>query len=455
MRPLINISPLKKQAIVGTFWTVGSFGFGHILRFVSNLILTRLLFPELFGMMALVNVFIIGLALFSDIGIGPSIIRHEKGDEPNFLNTAWTIQVLRGFVIWGGTLVIAYPISLVYNYPEMLWLIPIVGLTSVISGFASTSLITLNRSMDLKQLALFELVCQVVSLLLTIVWAWLTPSIWALVGSTIVSSVIRTLGSFLLKPQTQNRFAWDKDAIKEIIHFGKWIFLSSSLTFLSMQIDRLILGRAFSIELFGVFTIAYALSDIPRQVIGVVGDKILFPAASRLAHLPRPEFRKRLLRNRKWLLAIMAIGIALLACFGDLLIRLLYDQRYAQAAWMFPLLTLGIWPTALGHTLDTSLFAIGKIQSLTVGHVMRIVFNGVGILFAYQHFGIPGAVIVISLSNLPFYAAVLWGAHKEGLTDFRQDLLATMFFLGIIGLLLTIRGIFGFDLPIAGLWQEI
>ena len=137
--------------------------------------------------------------------------------------------------------------------------------------------------------------------------------------------------------------------------------------------------------------------------------KILFPAASRLAHLPRPEFRKRLLRNRKWLLAIMAIGIALLACFGDLLIRLLYDQRYAQAAWMFPLLTLGIWVYGPGHTLDTSLFAIGKIQSLTVGHVMRIVFNGVGTLFAYQHFGIPGAVIVISLSSS--LCSGPWRAH--------------------------------------------
>lgn len=85
-----NMSSLKKLAIRGMVWTVAGYGASQILRLGSNLILTRLLFPELFGLMTLVNIFITGLHLFSDIGVGPSIIQNKRGDDPVFLNTAWT-----------------------------------------------------------------------------------------------------------------------------------------------------------------------------------------------------------------------------------------------------------------------------------------------------------------------------------------------------------------------------
>lgn len=107
--------------------------------------------------MALGNVFIIGLHLFSDIGIGTSIIQNKRGDEPNFLNTAWTMQVIRGMGLWLCCLLIALPISALYGEPNLLWLIPALGFNTVINGFNSTSLFTLNRKIALGKLAFFEL----------------------------------------------------------------------------------------------------------------------------------------------------------------------------------------------------------------------------------------------------------------------------------------------------------
>ena len=100
-------SSIKKQAVRGTVWTIVGYGGSQGLRFVGNLILTRLLMPELFGLMALVNTFRIGLSLFSDIGIDPSIIRSQRSSDPDFLNTAWTLQMLRGCWIWLGCWLIA------------------------------------------------------------------------------------------------------------------------------------------------------------------------------------------------------------------------------------------------------------------------------------------------------------------------------------------------------------
>src|SRR5205823_683589 len=86
---------LKKAVLSTAAWTAAGFGTLLLFRFASNAILTYLLDPKVFGLMMLVNVFIVGLHMFTDIGTGLSVIRSPRGDDPDFLNTAWTIQVLR------------------------------------------------------------------------------------------------------------------------------------------------------------------------------------------------------------------------------------------------------------------------------------------------------------------------------------------------------------------------
>ncbi|HBB84471.1 MAG TPA: polysaccharide biosynthesis protein, partial [Sulfitobacter sp.] len=88
------------RALRSTSWIVLSYGGAQAIRLASNLILTRLLFPEAFGLMALIQVVIVGLTLFSDVGIGPSIAQSKRGDDRDFLNTAWTIQAIRGGCLW-------------------------------------------------------------------------------------------------------------------------------------------------------------------------------------------------------------------------------------------------------------------------------------------------------------------------------------------------------------------
>jgi O-antigen/teichoic acid export membrane protein len=112
------MSSIKKLAIRGAVWTIASYGTSQILRFGSNLILTRLFIPDVFGLMALVYVFISGLHLFSDIGIGTSIIQNKRGDDPVFLNTAWTMQVIRGVGLWICSFLIAWPVAAFYAKPN-------------------------------------------------------------------------------------------------------------------------------------------------------------------------------------------------------------------------------------------------------------------------------------------------------------------------------------------------
>ena len=92
-------------------WVVIGTGASQLLRLAGNVGLARLLAPEMFGLMTLVNTVLRGLYLFSDIGIGPNIVQHKRGADPDFLRTAWSLQAVRGTVLWLILLALAHPIT--------------------------------------------------------------------------------------------------------------------------------------------------------------------------------------------------------------------------------------------------------------------------------------------------------------------------------------------------------
>jgi O-antigen/teichoic acid export membrane protein len=443
------MASLKSLAVRGTVWTLLGYGASQGLRFASNLILTRLLFPDLFGLMALINTFIMGLHLFSDLGIRPSIIQNPRGDDPKFLNTAWTLQIIRGVGLWVCCWVIAWPLASIYNNPDLRWLIPVIGLATVLDGLMSTSLASLNRSLEVGKITRFEFIIQLISTVVMLVWAYLSPSIWALVGNALVSAAIKMIWSHCLG--YTNRLAWDKDALKDLVNFGQWIFLSTAMTFLASQADRLILGRLFPLELLGIYTIAFTLSDLPLSVIQAVGSNVMLPVISQQSHLPRPELRLKILEKRKFLLLGMTIVLVALICFGDFLILGLYDARYHQAAWMLPIMALGNWPRLLPMTTAPVLMAVGKPLYGAVGNCLKFLYMLVAIPLGFLVLGPFGAIVAIALNDLPFYIAISYGLWKEGFSGLMQDLKSTCFLMVCVAVTLAIRYQAGLGLPIDGL----
>lgn len=433
------MASLSKQAIQGTIWTIFGYGGSQVLRFGGNLILTRLLAPELFGLMALVNTFIIGLNLFSDLGIRPSIIRSERGDEPDFLNTAWTIQVFRGFGLWITCLLITVPVAKFYNEPQLLWIMPLVGFRTIIAGFESTSLATLNRNLNLKTLTIYDFIVQGLSLTIMVIWAWMSPTIWALIIGVLSSSVFGLIRSHTLNTTMQNRLAWDKSALKELISFGRWIFISTVMTFLASQSDRLILGKLLTLEMLGVYTVAFTLADLPKTLMEAVMNKVVFPVISKQLDLPRSQLRQNLLDKRKLLLLFITLPLAILVCFGDQLILSLYDQRYAQASWMLPMLALGMWPFILNASINKALFALGKPLYIALGNVFKLLYMVILLPLSFYSMGVLGVILVVAFNDIPCYIVVTYGLWKEKLLGLKQDLGATFLLFVLIAVLGGIR----------------
>ncbi len=442
------MASIKKLAIQGTLWTILGYGGSQVLRFASSLILTRLLFPEFFGLMGIVNIFIVGLALFSDVGIGFNIIQNKRGDDPNFYNTAWTIQVIRGFGLWLACLVIAFPISKLYNQTSLIWLIPVVGLTTIFSGFSSTALFSLERHLNLRKQVMIEMGSQIIGLLTTLIWALLNPTIWALAAGGLVSGVTKMLWSHHLLPEIKNRFLWDKKSVKEIFSVGRWVFISTATFFIAEQSDRFMLGVMFPLGLFGIYQITLTLSDVPRQMLQALGAKVMFPAISKIIDQPQDVITAKVLNNRRLLLVPASLMISFLVGFGDIIMQVLYDQRYSSEAWMLPTLALGLWPRLLANTSEPYLLSIGKFQYTAYGNFLRLLSTVIGILIGFHYFQVPGAIFAVALNDLFYYLAVTYGLFNEGLNSIPQDITITVILLTTILVILLIRNLLGLGLPI-------
>lgn len=223
-----------------------------MIRLASNLILTRLLFPEAFGMMVLTMVFMQGLQMFSDVEEAPAIQQSQRGDDPEFLDTAWTIQVGRGFCLWIAACLLAWPAAQIYGEPMLLLLLPAYGLTQVIQGFNPTKMESANRHLILGRVTLLDIATQVADILLAVGLGFWLRSVRALVISGILSMSVQLWLNMAFLPGRQKLFRWEARPARDLINFGKWIFLSTLADFLFHQGDKLILGRYLPIDQFGV-----------------------------------------------------------------------------------------------------------------------------------------------------------------------------------------------------------
>jgi O-antigen/teichoic acid export membrane protein len=439
--PPLRVSVLEATALKAALWTFMDYGFGQSLRVVNSLVLTRLLVPAAFGEMALVTTLIVGMNLLSDLGLGPSVIQSRRGDDPHFLNTAWTLQALRGAALWVVSLALAYPAAKFYHDPRLIRLLPVLAFCTFVSGFNSTGLLTLSRHMGLRRLFGVDFSTQIVQLVVTVGLAIVYRSVWALVAGNVAACFYKLAISHNKRvvPGLTNRFCLDRESLADIAKFGKWIVVGTAFYFFASQGDRLILGRLVDMTVLGIYGIAFQISDVPRSVINALSQKVLFPFISKLVHLPMDQFRAQFLRYRMYTLCVGAVLLSSMAVWGNLIILKFYPARYAEASWMIPILALGLWHTLLYTTTGPVLFALGKSTYNAVGNAGYGIAMFAGIPVAFHFFGLFGAIIAIAAGDLPLYFVTQFGATREGVRPLWQDLQVTALLAVCLVVELTLR----------------
>lgn len=434
---------LRSLAIRASAWTVAGHGAGQILRLGANLIMTRLLVPEMFGLMAIVTIILVGLQMFSDVGTGPSIIQSKHGDDPAFLNTAWTIQIIRGASLWlivgllsGGFLLLGraeiLPQASVYADPLLPAVLLVSGVNALIAGFNPTKIFSANRELVIGKLTLLEVISQMLAIAIMILWAMFSPTIWALVAGSIVGSLSKMLLSHALLPGLRNHLHWDREAVGAQFHFGKWIFLSSIISFVTQNGDRLILGVLLTASELGVYAIAFFLVEAVARVVSRLSHRVWFPVFGKVARENRAKLKAQYYRIR--LLQDAAIlplaGILIMA--GDRLIDLLYDSRYAEAGWMLQILAIRLAISPVLTASSAIFMAIGHPKINTITLSLRGAFLWIFLPLLYGSFGITGAVWTVSSSLLIAVPIIIMALKKYELITWHKELRAIpLFALGL------------------------
>ena len=430
----IDKSSLKALAIRGSMWTLAGHGGVLLIRMARSLIMTRLLFPEVYGLMTLVWAVLYGLQMFADTGIVATIIRDNRGDDPDFLNTAFTTNVIRGLLLWVVSCLIAYPMAAFYHQPVLAQLLPATGLTALIHGFVSTAMYTRRRHMDFRRLAILDLSNETVTFAVLVVWAYFSRNVWAMVGGAVIGQIFLVLASHVYLPGIRNKFRWDRSALTTFMGFGKWIYFSSMVYFLSTQSDRFLLGRYLDMIHLGVYGTATVLSGAILTVVLKVNSDVLFPAYSRVVQEGTNRLRQVMLRTRLVIDVGMILPIAAIVILGSRIVGVLYDQRYQEAGWMLQVLSVRLLLVATLSNSESCLMALGHPKYSFWQNLFRAVAMFIAIPIGWSLAGIKGVIWAVTLSEIPPLVVMWFGMIRHRIFSIAAESRSLLF--AVLGALL-------------------
>lgn len=426
LRIFFTNDSLKWRSARGTVWVGLSFGSENVLRLASNLVLTRLLFPEAFGLMAIVQVFIAGLAMFSDLGIRASVVHDKQGADPAFLNTAFMMQVVRGVVLWGITCAIAQPVASFYDQPILAQILPVAGFVAVLQGFNSTNLHTADRNMTLGRITVLKISTQLTGILVMIALAWTLESVWALVFGGLVAPALVAVLSHLVLPGIRNRFAFDRVLAWRLFHFGKYIFIATVAGFFVRHADRAILGRFVSLDELAFYNIAFFLASAPMLLSARLANKVLFPLYSTAARAEEGATVEKIGRLRRVIIFGSLSLLMVFAVVGVDLIALLYDARYQTSGPLLVLLAISLMPSTINAAYSMLPVANGDSRRFAMLAVLSALLRTGGIYFGAVNYGVVGVIMVPMLTTLIFYPIQVAFTLRYRAWDPRLDAVAIL-----------------------------
>ena len=304
---------LQQKAVKGIFWSfVQKWGRAGLTT-ITFVILSRLLAPEAFGLVALATAFTVFIELFLDQGFGSAIVQREKLD-PEHLDTAFWLNVLTSILMTGGLIAVSGLLGVLFDEPRLTSVLRWLSITLILSGLSSTQISILQRKLAFKEFAIRSMVANAVGGIVGIIMAFSGYGVWSLVGQDVASGVVRAI---ILWRSSDWRpgFKVSKSHYKELVTFGAPIVGNNALTVLTKRSDDLLIGYFLGPTLLGFYTIGYQLLLIIIRLVTEVTNSVAFPTFSRIQHQPE-RMRKAFYKVTQYTSVFafpVFIGLAVLA----------------------------------------------------------------------------------------------------------------------------------------------
>lgn len=405
----------------GTVWTVIWWGFKLSQKFLSNVILTRLLTPEIFGIAAVGNALISGATMLSDFGIRQSIVRSERTDQA-FYRTAWTLQVIRGVGLTVLILLLASPLETFYKTEGLGVFVAVVAISVLAMGFNNIEVHRDYRHATMRRLALIDNISALVGLVSMVLWAWLSPSYMALAAGAVISTLFVTIATYIVYPRSNCHILLEKSSLDELLTFGRWVMLSTMLAFVTMQFDKLALGKLITMQALGLYSIAWIWASMPPQILGQWAESVFYP-------LVAEQLRSNKSTNIEWVARRMLISIAtmlsiMIYAVADTLVEVIYAAEYQGVATLLRQLSFVVLLYTIDQSYSHFLIAQGRPKEKIGGQALSMLLFVLLIIPVFQWWDIEGVIALLAgcaVVRIVWMACQLFGIRMG---ELKYDILA-------------------------------
>jgi O-antigen/teichoic acid export membrane protein len=283
---------------------------------------------------------------------------------------------------------------------------------------------TCERHLQLARVTLINLGTAVLGIIVMVFWAWKVPSVWALVAGGLSATVARVVLTYVALPGPNNWFRWDESAWQEVSHFGKWVFLTSLVTFLASRFDKLVFAKLIPWTMLGVYSIAMSLAALSVEVVIKLSASVAFPAFSRARERPR-ELAAVFDRIRLLLLLGGGAVLSMLILCGPSIISVLYDRRYEDAGWILQIASIGAWFQVLEASQGQMLLTLGKPKWRAIAFAAQFLALLLILPRAFLKWGFVGSLAAASVFEAVRYGIESYQVRKSGLKGWGGERLLT------------------------------
>lgn len=377
------MSSIRSEITRGVFWIALAKYSGIFISLGITAVLARNISPAAFGTMAVATVIMAFLDIFTDMGIGPAIIQFKDLTKRQ-INSLFVVGGVIGAVLSVGLFMASKPISEYYD-DEVLT--SVVRCLCVCVLFNSLNIVPnglMLKAKRFKTIAMrtlgFQVLCGIVA-----VWGALHGwGIYALIVTPIVTSVGVFAVNFINYPQKLTADI-DYGVIRRIWGYSSFQFLFSFSNYFSRNLDKLIIGKYFSMAQLGYYEKSYRLMQLPLQNITFVISPVLHPILSTLQ-----DDRAELAKKNSILLTVLSqisfpIGILLYFCAPEI-ITIIFGPNWAPSIPVFQILALSLPLQMLLSTSGSVFQAAGRTNHLFYTGMCNTLVTIVGFLLAAWRF---------------------------------------------------------------------
>ena len=297
----------------GFFWKFNEQIASQLVSFIVSIVLARILTPKDYGIVSLVNVFIVIANVFVTSGFSAALIQKKDATQLDF-STIFHCSLIFSFVIYGIIYLCAPLIGDFYRNKVLIWVVRVFALQLPLSSFNSIQQAYVSRHMAFRKIFVSTTIATILSGILGIIFALNNFGVWALVFQTILSTVFQTLVLFLEIPW-RPKLEFSFESAKELIGYGWKVFGASFLGTFFNELRNLIIGRFYSPADLAYYNRGSRMPDLVANNIDSTITSVLFPVLSKHSddYSKLKSMIRRSIRTSTFIIMPLMFGLAVAA----------------------------------------------------------------------------------------------------------------------------------------------